>query len=128
MLMKEYEKGVFKHVFNDWEDEIPGKYEHMTHIVCAQFYHNKISIEYCKIFTKLIIDIHNQDDFKFRFDYHPFYIIPEDVSEFTYIYHSNVVFGCFTLYLNQPKGINVNYRENLTYNGLLEKIKRMRIG
>jgi len=125
MKLHEYKSTVLEFVFSTW-NEIPFEFQYMVEIVATQFFYHNISIDKCCRFSELIINIHTEGEFDFVFEYEPFNILNNEISD-TYVYEfeDNVNYESFVLIIDGERRIDVYYNENLSYIDLVEKVSNM---
>ncbi len=122
MKQHEYISTVMEFVFSTWID-IPLEFESMVEIVATQFYNDNIPIDQCCRFAELIINIHTEGEFDFVFEYEPFNVMNDELSEtFVYTFDDKVNYENFILIIDGEKRIDVDYKENLSYSDLVKKV------
>lgn len=122
MKLKEYKSTVLEFVFSTWND-IPFEFHYMVDIVATQFHHHNISIDKSCRFAELIINIHTKGEFDFNFEYEPFNVLDNELTDtFAYEYETSVNYERFVLIIDGEKRIDVYYNENLSYSDLVKKV------
>ncbi|SRR5690606_28103175 len=125
MKLHEYISDVMEFVFSTWID-IPLEFEYMVEIIATQFFYHDISLDKCCRFAELIINVHTEGEFDFVFEYEPLNVLDNEISEdFVYKFESNVNYESFVLIVDGEKRIDVNYKENLSYSDLVEKVSNL---
>ena len=123
MKLHEYISNVLEFVFSTWID-IPLEFEFMVEIVAAQFFYHNIALDECCRFAELIISIHTEGEFDFVFEYEPFNVLDDELSsEFVYEIDDTINPESFIIIIDGEKRIDVHYKENLSYQDLVEKVK-----
>lgn len=123
MKLHEYISNVLEFVFSSWID-IPLEFEFMVEIVATQFFYHNIALDECCRFAELIINIHTEGEFDFVFEYEPFNVLDDELSsDFVYEIDSTVNPESFVIIIDGEKRIDVHYKENLSYQDLVEKVK-----
>src|SRR5690606_6031870 len=122
MELHEYKSNVLEFVFSTWND-IPFEFQYMVEIVATQFFYHNIPIDKCCRFAELIINIHTEGEFDFVFEYEPFNVMNDELSEtFVYTFDDKVNYENFILLIDGEKRIDVHYNENLSYSDLVDKV------
>lgn len=125
MELHKYISNVLEFVFETWID-IPLEFEYMIEIVATQFFYHNISFEECCRFAELIINIHTEGEFDFVFEYEPFNVLDEEFTpEFVYEIDNTVNPESFAIIVDGEKRIDIHYKENLSYQDLVEKVSNI---
>lgn len=124
MNLSDYNSTVQHFVFEKWID-IPFSFEYMVEIIAVQFFNNGIAVKEACDFAQLVIDIQTKGEFDYDFEYEPFQVLENELSEdFVYDYDSKVNFESFEIILDGEKRIDINYQEGLTFDELVSKINQ----